>query len=308
MSALEVLVKAICLASLSALSALSALLAMSALSAMLLLMWTTPARAQLTAAKDGRIVYGHHHLTVSDLEVARKFWVDTLGGASLTLGATTTPLFRLPNVLIFMNQRPPTGGSKGTTVNHIGFQVPNIRAMVDKVKAAGYPVVTRAEISGPYEVKDDLAFIPDQNTYVAFVMAPDENKVEFIENKSMTGSIALHHIHFAAPDVEQMRAWYVKVFGATSGKRGSLEAADLPGVNLTFSPAAGPVVGTRGRAVDHIGFEIKNLEQFCKDLEAKGIKLDRGYTMAPAFGLGVAFLTDPWGTYIELNEGLDKVR
>jgi catechol 2,3-dioxygenase-like lactoylglutathione lyase family enzyme len=156
-------------------------------------------------------------------------------------------------------------------------------------------------------VKDDLGFIPDQNAYVAFVMAPDENKVEFIENKSMRGSIALHHIHFAAPNVEEMRAWYVKVFGATPGRRGSFEAADLPGVNLTFSPAAEPVVGTRGRAVDHIGFEIKGLESFCRELEAKGIKLDRPYTFSAAFGLGVAFLTDPWGTYIELNEGLAKI-
>jgi catechol 2,3-dioxygenase-like lactoylglutathione lyase family enzyme len=265
-----------------------------------------PARAQLTAAKDGPIVYGHHHLTVSNLEAARKFWVDTLGGTSLTIA--TTPLFRLPNVLIFMNQRVPTGGSKGTTVNHIGFQVPNLRAMVDRVKAAGYPVVTRAELPAQYEVKDDLGFVPDQNAYVAFVMAPDENKVEFIENKSMSGPIALHHIHFAAPDVEDMRAWYVKVFGAKPGRRGSLEAADLPGVNLTFSAAADPVVGTRGRAVDHIGFEIRNLETFCKELEGKGITIDRGYTPVPALGIAVAFLTDPWGTYIELTEGLDKVQ
>jgi catechol 2,3-dioxygenase-like lactoylglutathione lyase family enzyme len=267
--------------------------------------WEAPARAQLTAAKDGPIVYGHHHLTVSNFDGARKFWVDTLGGASLTIA--TTPLFKLPNVLIFMNQRPPTGGSKGTTVNHIGFQVPNIRAMVDKVRAAGYPVVTRAELPAQYEVKDDIGFVPDQNASVAFVMAPDETKVEFIENTSMSGSIALHHVHFAAPNVEEMRAWYVKVFGATPGRRGSLEAADLPGVNLTFSAAPEPVVGTRGRAVDHIGFEIKNLERFCQDLAAKGIKVDRGYTKVPTLGIAVAFITDPWGTYIELTEGLDSI-
>ncbi len=124
----------------------------------------------------------------------------------------------------------------------------------------------------------------------------------------MQGPIALHHIHFAAPNVEDIRAWYVKVFGATPGRRGSFEAADLPGVNLTFSPAAGPVVGTRGRAVDHIGFEIRNLENFCRELEARGIKVDRGYTPVPTLGIAVAFLTDPWGTYIELTEGLDKVQ
>jgi catechol 2,3-dioxygenase-like lactoylglutathione lyase family enzyme len=140
-------------------------------------------------------------------------------------------------------------------------------------------------------------------------MAPDETKVEFVEDKSLQGRIALHHVHFQAPDVEAMRDWYVKTFGARPGMRGSFVAADLPGVNLTFSPAPAPVVGTRGRALDHIGFEIRNLEAFVRAIEASGVKIDRGYIKAAQYGnLGIAFLTDPWGTYIELNEGLTAVR
>ena len=38
-----------------------------------------------------------------------------------------------------------------------------------------------------------------------------------------------------------------------------------------------------------------------------GIKLNVTYRRAEALGLGVAFVTDPWGTSIELNEGLDKL-
>jgi catechol 2,3-dioxygenase-like lactoylglutathione lyase family enzyme len=269
------------------------------------LMADAPVSTQITAIKDGPIVYGHHHLTVSSFEAARRFWVDTLGAKSSTLA--TTRFFVLPNVLIFVNERTPTGGSKGTTVNHVGFQVPDIRAAVDRVKAAGYPVITRAELPAQYEVKDDLAFMADQNTSVAFVMAPDDMKVEFIENKSAREPVSLHHIHFAAADVDAMRAWYVDVFGAVAGRRGSFVAADLPGVNLTFSPAPAPVVGTRCRALDHIGFEIKDLENFCKQLEARGIKLDRGFTRVPTMNLAAAYLTDPWGTYIELTEGLDRV-
>jgi catechol 2,3-dioxygenase-like lactoylglutathione lyase family enzyme len=116
-----------------------------------------------------------------------------------------------------------------------------------------------------------------------------------------------HLRDLTAADVDAMRAWYVDVFGAVAGRRGSFVAADLPGVNLTFSPAPAPVVGTRGRALDHIGFEIKDLENFCKQLEARGIKLDRGFTRVPTMNLAAAYLTDPWGTYIELTEGLDRV-
>ncbi len=119
----------------------------------------------------------------------------------------------------------------------------------------------------------------------------------------------MHHIHWAAPDVAAMKAWYVQMFGAKPGMRGAFEAGDLPGVNLTFGAAAGAtVVPTKGRALDHIGFEVRNLEQMVKDLEAKGVKFDRPYTKVPALGIAIAFLTDPWGTYIELTEGLAAVQ
>ena len=69
-----------------------------------------------------------------------------------------------------------------------------------------------------------------------------------------------------------------------------------------------PTVGTTGRAIDHIGFEIKNLEAFTKLLEAQGIKLDRPYTKVPALGIAIAFIKDPWGTNIEMTEGLDTIK
>jgi hypothetical protein len=105
-----------------------------------------------------------------------------------------------------------------------------------------------------------------------------------------------------------MRAWYAKVFGATpqQGANPTFVSAALPGGLLNFSTAPGPVEGTKGRAFDHVGFEVKNLEDFCKRLEAQGIKLDVPYRYVERLHLGVAALTDPWGTYIEMNEGLPK--
>ena len=63
---------------------------------------------------------------------------------------------------------------------------------------------------------------------------------------------------------------------------------------------------TRGRMLDRIGFEVENLEAFCKELEAKGIKFDRPYGTL-ASGVGLAFLPAPWGTSIELTEGLRRL-
>ena len=41
--------------------------------------------------------------------------------------------------------------------------------------------------------------------------------------------------------------------------------------------------------------------------EAQGVKLERPYTKVDSLGIAIAFIRDPWGTYIELTEGLDKV-
>jgi catechol 2,3-dioxygenase-like lactoylglutathione lyase family enzyme len=209
-------------------------------------------------------------------------------------------------VLVFFRQQAPKGGTKGTSVNHIGFSVPNLRQMVDKVKASGYRMITSSEVAAGQQVVDDIA-ATSATTSIAFVMGPEDLKVELVENRTQTIPIALHHVHFFGQQNAEMQAWYIKVFGAKGRTAPNFLAADLPGVALNFSASSDPVVGTRGRALDHIGFEVKNLEAFCKRLEDMGIKLDVPYRKVPALNIGLAFITDPWGTYIELNEDLDKV-
>lgn len=269
----------------------------------LLLAVGTTASAQLTAAQEGPVVYGHHHLNVTSIDEQMKFWVDTLGGTTAPFG--NGQLVKFPNVHVLLSERPPTGGTKGTTVNHVGFWVPSVRDALAKVRSAGYPIVTREELPPALEVVDDMAHIVDQDTYVAFVMAPDDIKVELVENRTQAESIALHHIHFSTQDVDAMKAWYVRMFDAAPGMRGSFEAADLPGVNLTFSSSAEPLEGTQGRGLDHIGFEVDGLEAFCERLESMGVTFDRPYREIEGLGIAIAFLTDPFGTYIELTEGLD---
>ena len=66
-------------------------------------------------------------------------------------------------------------------------------------------------------------------------------------------------------------------------------------------------VPTAGRALDHIGFEVKDLPQFLKRLEAGGIKPTVSYRRNEALNIAIAFIVDPWGTNIELSEGLDKI-
>ena len=288
--------------------------------AVCLLAFSGSASAQLT--QDDRILFGHLHLHPSDLDVHKKFWTETLGGVPTTFGGSieavkfpvesaNRPSRGLGHTLNLTSSSYgtslPTGGTKTTTVNHVGFAVPDLRAVVDRVKAAGYPIVTRTELPPEFATgeKDGIAFRSDHNAMVALVMGPDDVLVELVEVPSQKTPFAMHHIHFASPNAPEMAAWYEKVFGARREATGSTEAV-LPLAALSFEAASAPVVGTKGRSLDHIGFEVRDLESFAKQLEEMGITLDRPYFEAnlPDLGpIGVVFLTDPWGTSIELNEG-----
>jgi predicted enzyme related to lactoylglutathione lyase len=143
---------------------------------------------------------------------------------------------------------------------------------------------------------------------IAYLFGPDDVKVELMEMKAQTAPILPNHVHFFADKNAEMADWYVKVFGAKAGRpTPDFVPANVPGSGMNFSPSPMPTAGTQGRAIDHIGFEIKNLEAFTKQLEAQGIKLTVPMREVPALGLHIAFITDPWGTYIELTEGIDKL-
>src|SRR4029077_8667011 len=80
--------------------------------------------AQILVGKEGPVVYGHHHLNTTNMAAQKKFFVDTLGGTVVKFGTNQQEIIRFPNVLIFFRpMQAPTGGSIGTTVNHIGFSV-----------------------------------------------------------------------------------------------------------------------------------------------------------------------------------------
>ena len=244
--------------------------------------------AQLPAPNDAGVAMGHLHLNSKDPEAHRKFWVDFMKGSVTKLG--NFDVYKFPDVLVMVRKADVSAGSEGSSVNHLGFKVKDLDDYVKRAREAGFRIA--AEMPA---------------TRQAFVMAPDETKVELSEDKTMSIPVAHHHIHFFNASDVDTKAWYVKMFDAKPGRRGRFEAADLPGVNLTFSKSETPVTGTKGRGVDHIGFEIKNLEAFCKKLEESGVKFDVPFRKAPGLGLSIAFFTDPWGTYVELTEGLNRL-
>jgi catechol 2,3-dioxygenase-like lactoylglutathione lyase family enzyme len=263
-----------------------------------------------TIAAEGPIVYGHHHLNTTDMAAQKRFYVDTLGGKLAKIGTNNLEVIEFPNVFLFFRpMQAPTGGTIGSTVNHIGFSVPDLKPVVAKLKANGFKMITSDSVAATVKITDDIA-AASPTTNIAFALGPEDTKVELVEVKGQQAPIQLHHVHFFGEKPAEMQAWYAKVFGAAIQPQGAGQVfvtATLPGVTLSFSPSTTPTVPTQGRALDHIGFEVKNLEAFTKKLEADGIPLTVTYRKVDALGIAIAFIKDPWGTNIELTEGLARI-
>ena len=259
--------------------------------------------------KDAPIVVAHYHLNVTSVEAHKKFWVNTLGGSSATFGPNKIDAITFPGVVLFLKVQPPTGPTKGTTLDHIGFAVPNVPEVTAKVVANGYGLTVGRE-----PPPGQTASPPTAGNYgrFSYLVGPDGVKVELVTNsEAKAPPIMHHHVHFTNKQYVEMQQWYIKALNATlrDGQTDFFIGADLPGVGYMLNffkwEPAETLTGTRGRAVDHVGFEVRNLQEFCKQLEAKGIKLTAPYRREPELGnAGVAVITDPWGTVIELTEGL----
>lgn len=264
------------------------------------------ARAQLAAPNKAGVSMGHLHYVVRDVEANKRFWM-ALGGTPDT--ANDAVVVRFPDVLVFLTQGDSTGGTEGSIVNHVAFRVQTLSA----VEAAGLKVARLANFPGVASTNtpegERIELFENAALNLTFTQdAGYEDAAAERHNRPQQMPVAFHHIHLYVPAgrVAEAKAWYAKMFDGVPGKRSNYDAVDLPGINLNFSEGPRPTVPTKGRMLDHIGFEIQDLQAFCRRLELLGVQFDRPYGK-DASHTASARLTDPWGTSIELTEGLRAV-
>ena len=256
----------------------------------LTLAFALSSQAQLHDPNEAGVSMGHVHLNVRDVELHKQIWMEHFGAKPLAREGLAG--VKIPGMLILFRKKDPAGGMPGTALDHFGLKVPNLASSLAAWRAAGLEV--------------DSEFTGTEGFPNAYLLAPDDVKIELQQDVDLSHTAIAYHLHFYGMDHMALLDWYVDTFSAFKRKRGHHDAADVPGINLTYNTPKQPRPGTKGRSMDHIGFEVKNLEEFCKQLEAKGVKFDVPYRMAPKLGLGLAFFTDPSGVYMELTEGLDK--
>jgi catechol 2,3-dioxygenase-like lactoylglutathione lyase family enzyme len=244
------------------------------------------AAAQPAPFNQTGVTMGHWHLASKDVEANKKVFLG-MGGKLLISGGN--PVIMFPGLYINLNlgTAKGEGGTQGSVVNHVGFIVDNVQARVAEWKAAGVKV------------------LPGGNGRLdqAYVETPDGVRMEILEDKTQSMPIRNEHVHFSLPEAEipKAQAWYAKTFGGKSGTRNNAPVVDLPGVQLRFVKADTKQEPTKGRVLDHIGFDVKDHAAFVKKIESEGIKLDEPVRKAPN-GNTLTYITDPWGTRIEIIE------
>ncbi len=246
--------------------------------------------AQLAPPNEAGVTFAHVHLNVTDVEEHVRIWVEHFDGVRVQKGSLVT--VKIPGMLMVFSGREPTGDSEGSVMDHVGVLVRDFDDVVEAWEEAGY------------EARPE--FIGVEGGRNAYLMAPDGVKIEIQEDTSLSVRASSYHVHFFTAGFGELMDWYVDLFALTPRARGSIETtADAPGMNLSFNGSRGERAATRGRAIDHIGFEVDGLEAFCAALEARGITFEVPYRYIESIELAIAFFTDPSGVRIELTEGFD---
>ncbi len=244
------------------------------------------AGAQPAPFNEVGVTMGHWHIISKDVEANKKIFLG-MGGKLFMPGGQ--PLMMFPGVYInlTLGTEKGEGGTQGSVVNHVGFIVNNVQERVAQWKAAG------------------VAVLPGTNNRLdqAFVETPDGVRIEILEDKTQSMPIRHEHVHFFLPEAEVSKAvaWYAKTFGGKAGTRNNAPVVDVPGAQLRFNKADKAQAPTRHRVLDHIGFDVKDHPAFVKKIEAEGVKLDEPVRKAPS-GSVITYITDPWGTRIEIIE------
>ncbi len=290
---------------------------MSAVLAIVSLVLASPsaARAQILVAGEGPVVYGHHHLNTTNMAAQKKFFVDTLGGKVRRIGVggeREQEIIEFPNVLIFFRpMQAPTGGTIGTTVNHIGFSVPNLGPLVAKIKANGFKMITTESVAATVKVTDDIAAGEPHNEHRLRARAGrHEGGVRGGEDADGADSASPHPLLRPA---EHRDAGVVREDVRREDARPPTPAPR----SCRTSCRACSSTSRRRRRRPSARRAVRSITSASKSRTSKRSRRSSKptasssivpYTKVAALGIAIAFIKDPWGTNIELTEGLDAIK
>jgi hypothetical protein len=226
---------------------------------------------------------GHVHIMLPDISAARHAFL-TLGGSfARDLGAFE--IISFPGAYILLTKGDSLGGSAASVVGSVSFQVQSLPVTLNRCQAAGLKIVKGAAQSQ------------------CWINMPGDVAVEIVELSSLSHPIQFYAINFLTDARDAMAAWYRHFLGGefTEAFPGTT-TVKIPGVELRLTERDSPGLRTKGRCLDHIGFEVNDLSQLYEKYVATGIEFESPPRLALNGITRIAFCNDPWGTRIELTE------
>ena len=178
--------------------------------------------------------------------------------------------------LTFMVQ-PTLGSTQGTGVNHISFSYPDVTAKMAELEAVG----VRGSGVRLQRFPDGATLRDVPGLFKAgFIFDPWGTRIEMVEDEDTLG---FHHIHLSAEDPEATLAWYRDVFGGEPASlRGTLDGLRFGDVWLLASRHdRGAPATTMGRAIDHIGFVVDDLDDAAAEMAAFDVLFEQEAAVPP---------------------------
>ncbi len=229
--------------------------------------------------------WDHVHLTVPDTQAGVAWYTKHFGGTATKSGPFDAILWGT-NLLKF-RKGEGVQGSAGSPVNHIGFAVENIEAKVAAMQADGVKLVRPVRKIEGFEVT------------VAHVEDPWGTQIELIDDGSASG---FHHVRLLSADPEKTLQWYAEMWGGevTNYKGSESVHAIRYGDMWLMATKAETVSEFKGRAIDHLGWNMKDFEATVEKLKAKSTVFQVGPQKSGDHMM--AFIEGPDAVKIEVIE------
>ena len=217
--------------------------------------------------------YHHVHITASSPAKGVEWYSDHMGCEPL---ADRDDAASCDGVEIVFVPQATTGGSQGTGINHIGFSVPDLTARMAELEAIGVrgTGVRLQRFEDGSMVRDIPGLFK-----IAFIFDPWGTRIELVEDDEYLG---FHHVHLSATDPEATLAFYRDVMGGEPASlRGRLDGLLFDDVWLLISdhPEGTTPAITQGRAIDHIGFLVSNLDTEAATMRQAGVRFQEEPTV-----------------------------
>ena len=167
--------------------------------------------------------------------------------------------------------QPTSGSTQGTGINHIAFSFADVTAKMAELEAVG--VRGSGVRLQRFEDGSTLRELAGLFTH-GFIFDPWGTRIELLEDAELLG---FHHVHLSASDPAATLTWYADVLGGERTRlKGRLDGLRLDGVWLLASDHGnGMPAQTAGRAVDHLGFVVPDVEVAATDMRDQGVTLEQ---------------------------------